>query len=536
MSDLDRLAQRHAEVLRESVADAERPELIPPQQTHTLRRGLIIAAAAAVVSVAVIAPLAWRPTQTPPVPVQTTPGDTVITTIETTATTSTVTTSSGVSTQTVFDIERFASAMLDGAFGDDENRIGMVVLVPATADITELLSELTELEDYRYVSPEVVAEFASGYAERRRMEPLQRSWQAYGLIPEYSGTPVWDWETSVREIPDAVFVTRLDVENPKIRVPEGWSILTDIGFDVPSGSIMVATNDGLVIITAAATTVIDADGFIRDGEPSPAPIPDSCCGDANAYSYGSGVMLLYRGEGAWLLDFASISWREIDPLPSDAYPVGTALYPLGMAQIGDQLYVVAGAPRTVNTSSEVAALDLATGTWRIVDPVPAPITVGGVTADGIRLIVAGTHQDTNNRVIGDRNPVVYAYTEAAAWIQLPNISIDGQASTITWVDGVGLLAWNYDQESALLDESGTWRNLDEVPMDFSECLPISVPIDSGAAGHCGGLAWFDGESAIWSAIDAPRNGQFALGNATAYAIVTAAGNTTVLQYPLPPVN
>jgi hypothetical protein len=43
---------------------------------------------------------------------------------------------------------------------------------------------------------------------------------------------------------------------------------------------------------------------------------------------------------------------------SDAYRVGTVIYPLGMAQIGDQLYVVGRAPRTVNTTSEVAALDL----------------------------------------------------------------------------------------------------------------------------------------------------------------------------------
>lgn len=104
---------------------------------------------------------------------------------------------------------------------------------------------------------------------------------------------------------------------------------------------------------------------------------------------------------------------------------------------------------------------------------PSPISVGGVTTDGERLIVAGTRQDGNNFIIGDRNPVAYEYTSSEGWRELPSIPIDGQAATVAWIDGTGLLAWNYDLQSALFDESGTWRELGDVPMRPAECYPIS---------------------------------------------------------------
>jgi hypothetical protein len=191
---------------------------------------------------------------------------------------------------------------------------------------------------------------------------------------------------------------------------------------------------------------------------------------------------------------------------------------------------------SASPTSELVALDLGTGQWRQLEPVPTPITRGGATTDGTRLIVGGVYQDNNNAIIDSRSPAAYAYTDADGWSELPRIPIDGQASTITWIDNIGLLAWNYDLESVLSDEGGTWQDLGGVPMDFSECLPTSVAIGSGAAGVCGGLAWFDGETGNWEPIDAPRNGHLLLSDGSAYSVVTTAGMTTVLQYSLPPAN
>jgi hypothetical protein len=133
--------------------------------------------------------------------------------------------------------------------------------------------------------------------------------------------------------------------------------------------------------------------------------------------------------------------------------------------LGGDLFVVTAAARTGEATATLAALDVATGVWRELEPVPSPISVGGVTTDGSRVVVAGTQQGPNNNIIGDRSPSAYQYTPGEGWSELPDIPINGPASTVAWVEGAGLLAWNYDLESALLDQSGAWRALDRVPMD-----------------------------------------------------------------------
>lgn len=97
-------------------------------------------------------------------------------------------------------------------------------------------------------------------------------------------------------------------------------------------------------------------------------------------------------------------------------------------------------------------------------------------------------QDANNNVIGDRNPVAYEYTSSEGWRALPSIPRDGQASTVAWVEGAGLLAWNYDLESALLDESRTWRHLSRVPMPPADRYPESKRAEVGVVAFCGGIA------------------------------------------------
>ncbi|MGA9595416.1 MAG: hypothetical protein WBV06_04630 [Acidimicrobiia bacterium] len=532
MTEFDRLARRHAQVLKESVADATRPELMALSRSHGSRRGWLVAAVSAVVVMALIAPFAWRSAESSPASTGTRIGDLVVTTGMVTTSTLAATTSDGP-TGTPFDLDRFVASMLDGAFGSDEDRIGMVVLVPSTTAMSKLLEDLPELDDYRPLTSQEVAAFADAYAEARGTEPLHGDWQAYGLIPQYSGTPVWEWEPALRAIPEAVFAANLDFVNSEIRIPDGWSVLAKEDPSIPSGSIRIAINAGLVVINSTATTIIDPAGAARNGEPSPAPLGD---GGVDGYPVGDTVLLLDQGGQAWLLDVATVSWRQVDSLPPIVHPVGADIYPVGLTKIANELFVVIRARVSATPTSEVVSLDLATGTWRVVEPVPSPISRGGVTTDGTRLIVGGVQLDTQGGIVGGRKPVLYEYTDAGGWSELPTIPIEGLASTITWLDGVGLLAWNYDLESALLDENGTWRKLDNVPMETRECLPTSMPIARGAAGFCGGLAWFDGETLTWEPIEAPREAQFSLSDEAAYAIVTTEGNTTLFRYPLPPAN
>jgi hypothetical protein len=146
----------------------------------------------------------------------------------------------------------------------------------------------------------------------------------------------------------------------------------------------------------------------------------------------------------------------------------------------------------------VAALDLETLTWRILAPLPEPVSVGGVTTDGASVFVAGTRQGDRNDIIGEH--VAFQSTASGGWTTLPPVPISGQASTVHWVDGAGLLAWNYLAEAAVLDDFGAWRRLADAPLDMGECYPQMTGVGGGAVGECGGLVWFDGERQAWSVI------------------------------------
>jgi hypothetical protein len=130
--------------------------------------------------------------------------------------------------------------------------------------------------------------------------------------------------------------------------------------------------------------------------------------------------------------------------------------------------------------------------------------------------------------------VAFEYTDASGWKELPSMPIDGQASTVTWVDGAGLLAWNYGLESALLEPSGSWLELDPVPMDFAECYPQSTSIAGGAVGLCGGLAWFDAAIREWTPIRQMFDTRYVASTDAIYGLVRIdRDETQLIRHPPP---
>jgi len=125
-------------------------------------------------------------------------------------------------------------------------------------------------------------------------------------------------------------------------------------------------------------------------------------------------------------------------------------------------------------------------------------------------IVGGTRQGPNNNVIGSRNPVAFEYTDAS------------------------LLAWNYGLESALLEPSGSWLELDPVPMDFAECYPQSTSIAGGAVGLCGGLAWFDAAIREWTPIRQMFDTRYVASTDAIYGLVRIdRDETQLIRHPPP---
>ena len=228
-----------------------------------------------------------------------------------------------------------------------------------------------------------------------------------------------------------------------------------------------------------------------------------------------------------MLDTGSMSWRKVEDRPWTGEILGTAL-------VGDNLYVVSAAPRTGAGQSLVAALDLGSGKRTESEQVPTGVSVGGVTTDGERLIVAGTLQNGNNHILSlHRNPVVYQYTQSQGWSQLPDAPIDGQAATIEWVHGVGLLAWNHELDSALLDSAANWNPISKVPMDISECYPHSQGADDGIVAFCGGLAYFEAASTSWIMIPTTHSARYVVTNDAVYELAHADDDQLQLsRYPL----
>jgi hypothetical protein len=422
-----------------------------------------------------------------------------------TSTLSTSTTVGSVTSTTTtpeFHLDRFLASKLGGAF-ESEATVGVILLVPSTveSEIDSLLVSLAELEGYSHLSPDLVKSAADRFAEGAGTSPLAGDWVGYGLIPRFADSPVSDWVTTLSEVPGS-HVAQVDFTARTVRIPDGWSDVTDLPFQLESGAIVEGLPRGLLVLQSDSTMLIDPLGSVTTGKAAPIPIQPECCGQADGLPAGRLLVLVAEGSTeSWILDTESLTWREAAARPDRGYVLGSTV-------LGHELYVVTAAPRTGDATSPVAALDLETGEWRQVDEVPEPISVGGVTSDGNRLIVAGTRQDGNNMVVDDRNPLAFQYTESDGWRELGSVPIDGQSSTVAWADGAGLVAWNYDLQSALLDESGSWEQLGNVPMPPSECSPESKPTASGLVGFCGGIATFDTETEQWTPVSSPLEARY----------------------------
>jgi hypothetical protein len=420
-----------------------------------------------------------------------------------------------------FHLESFLQIKLRSGF-ENPDWVALVVLSPleAQADVEALVVQLPELEGFVHVPSGEVRGAAIEWARIRETEQLQGEWIAFGLIPQFNDSPIDDWLSSLSTIA-GIHVAKLGFDVPNVRIPEDWRQVATLPFAVPEQSIIRAVDEGIIVLKGGEPLLVGFDGSWASGEPLPAAIPTVTYHGIQGLNAGGHLVLVSEAPDAWILDVATLTWTQTEPRP-------TAGYVLGSAMIDGDLYIVTAAARTGEAMSTVAILDLGDGAWRALEPVPRPISVGGVATDGTRLFVSGVRQGPNNNVIGDRNPVLFEYTPGTGWTQLASIPIDGQASTLGWAGHGGLLAWNYDMESALLSEQGTWEPLTEVPMAFGECSPSSYPISSGVVGIACGISIFDASSQVWQPVTSPGWPQPVVTSNALYSLIQLDRDTTVL--------
>lgn len=312
-----------------------------------------------------------------------------------------------------------------------------------------------------------------------------------------------------------------------VSVPEGWEVVGDMPAANSSSALTVAVDDGILVVSDGATRLIRSDGTWAEGVAPPEAL--ECCEGHRLVPTPAGpVLLATSGDATWLLDSATLAWQSVSSRPSTGIVLGAAVVD------GDLHVVEAAGRRGDGVSSGMTSLDLETLAWKEEEMVPLPVSVGGVTSDKERLIIAGTRQGPGNEMIGGH--LAFEYTPADGWRALAEVPVSGQAPTVQWVEGAGLLAWNYDHEAALLDPSGGWRRIDDVPMDSAECYPRMSAGPNGALGQCGGLAWFDSASEQWSVIPSdplPAETEFEVsGDAVVGVYATEASRMRVVRYPL----
>jgi hypothetical protein len=135
-------------------------------------------------------------------------------------------------------------------------------------------------------------------------------------------------------------VAVVDFDTPSARLPEGWSVVTDLPIQIVGGAIVDAVDSGIVVLQQSSTVRIGFDGSWDTGEAPPLSIPDSCCGGADGLPAGDALVLI--GEGStttWILDVETLTWLQADPRPATEYVLGSVL-------LGGDLFVVTGAART----------------------------------------------------------------------------------------------------------------------------------------------------------------------------------------------
>ena len=499
--------------------------LVPPTQ---MRFGWLVGVGAAVVVLVVIGVAAFL-TGDEPVPPPAT---------EATSTTH----SPDASAMAEFDLLAFVESKLFGAFEDGADHIGLVVLVSDDQELAvERALDLDELVGYTHVPAIDVVTAAARFAEANRMEMPNASWVAYGLEPQYIDTPIDEWQDALDEIPGAVVAAVEFAPRDTGLLARGWAELDRLGFDIASGAVVEAVARGLVIVQSDMTIYVDltqdqsdfATGSWVETDAPPFPFQDQCCGGAAGFAVGDDLVVLNESMTAtWLFDTSEMVWRELDPRPSTGFVLGAAFF-------DDQLTIINASPRTGAGESTVASLDLSAGSWQELPSLPSPISVGGVTHDGGRIFVAGTQQDENNQIVDGSHVFEWAGSD---WQSLlgtqatDRLPIGGQAATVAWVEGAGLLAWNYDLDWSLM-ASGEWGQVGTVPMDEGECYPITISAPGGAVGLCGGIAWFDAQTLTWSSIPVPSQtgGKLVVSGSRLVAlIVTGRESTTMAEFPLPP--
>ena len=201
-------------------------------------------------------------------------------------------------------------------------------------------------------------------------------------------------------------------------------------------------------------------------------------------------------------DPAADRWRTLPAAPI------AGRVPFATTWTGHELVVVGirGYGRAHGVT-DAAAYDPEADRWRMLPPLPVDLNEGAGVWTGAELVVYGAYLDRDRRPVGTHDRARGAALDVATgqWRILPDAPLSGQAIALAW-DGGNVVAWDYELRSASLDPAEPrWTDLPDIPLERRDCLPAGVAAgDVVFAQHCGQAAVFDPVQRSWTSVPSPR--------------------------------
>jgi N-acetylneuraminic acid mutarotase len=197
------------------------------------------------------------------------------------------------------------------------------------------------------------------------------------------------------------------------------------------------------------------------------------------------------------------AWREAASKPTPAMNAGAAV-------IGNMLYVPGGATADSQATDRVEALNLTTGEWKVLPPLPLPLAGHAVVAFGDRLYVVG------GRTLSGLNTTTLAFdVKSGRWTSLAPLPTPRSQLGAAVVNGRIYAVGGYDGRR----EYATCEYFQIATGEWAVCAPMTIPrgglglaqvgstlfaVGGGLSGFIGFNERYDPNADKWTPFEMPE--------------------------------
>ena len=264
-----------------------------------------------------------------------------------------------------------------------------------------------------------------------------------------------------------------------------------------------------------------ADGFAFDPITQTwAPIPPAPAARSGAQAVWTGSEAIFLGgwdgnreqPGGFAFDPATSSWRAVAAAPVDTE--GAVV-----VWAGSELIAWGGGKPGDKSNSSGAAYDPSTDTWRSIADAPIGLNLASGVWTGTEFIVFGSLLDSGNHA-STKTAVGAAYDPTSnTWREIAPSDLSPQADAAVW-QGDRMVAYDYLWKAeAYTPSTDTWKPLQDVPFQPSECYPDGAVVGTQVfAFGCGHVATLDEGSDAWHQVHGGIGGETIQANAGTYEL------------------